>query len=113
MAGYDPAEGDFDLPASDGVTDDINNSSNVPRAISQSLASTLIETLLEKKWEAAGKADAGLGGALVQPAVWLAGRKMPQPGDIALWTGSMAISPLGGLGGSLATGTLGVMKAAA
>jgi hypothetical protein len=49
----------------------------------------------------------------VRPAVWLAGRKMPQPGDIALWTGSTAISLLGGLGGSLATGTLGVMQAAA
>lgn len=49
----------------------------------------------------------------MRPAVWLAGRKMPQPGDIALWTGSTAISLLGGLGGSLATGTLGVMQAAA
>lgn len=42
MAGYDPAEDDFDIPASNVVTDFINNPANLPMEVGQAVASTII-----------------------------------------------------------------------
>lgn len=115
--GYETIGGEWEVPASNGITDLINNSANVPKEISQTIASETISRLLEKSLVARGVGHAGmkagLVGALVSPAVWIASGRMPQPGDVQLWIGSTVISLLGGLAGSAATITVGVMKAAA
>lgn len=100
--------GDFSPPGkSNGVTDFINNSSNVGKETVQTIASIGIE----KAAGLAGKAALGsIGGALVQPAVWVMSGKSPQPGDIELW-GMGTLVGLAGPIGAGATIVTGLMKA--
>lgn len=104
-----PATADFTPPpASNGVTDFINNSSNTGKEIAQ----TVVSEALSKGLERAGRAALGTtAGAFVQPAVWLIGGKMPQPGDIPLWGFGTAAGILGGTIGSAAGIVTGVVKA--
>jgi hypothetical protein len=110
-------QGDFTAPgAKNGITDLINNSSNVGKEVSQTIASETIsrtlEAALKAKDVAAPGIKAGLVGALVQPAVWILSGKAPQPGDIPLWGLGTAVSLLGGAIGSGATMVTGIIKAA-
>uniref|UniRef100_UPI0018E01CAC hypothetical protein n=1 Tax=Neoroseomonas rubea TaxID=2748666 RepID=UPI0018E01CAC len=79
--------GNFTPPAqANGITDLINNSSNMGREVTQTIASVTLEQGLA----AAGRVGAGtVAGALVQPAVWVLSGRPPQPGDIALWGGGV------------------------
>jgi hypothetical protein len=114
---YSPQQGDFTAPgATNGITDYINNSSNVGKEISQTIASETIskglEAALKAKDVAGATLKAGLVGALVQPAVWVVSGKAPQPGDIPLWGLGTAVSLAGGLAGSAVTFATGLVKAA-
>ncbi|WP_376092840.1 hypothetical protein ACE7GA_24420 [Roseomonas sp. CCTCC AB2023176] len=102
------AGGDFTPPPpGNGVTDLINNSSNIGKEVTQ----TIVSEGLSRSLEAAGKATLGKGaGAFVQPAVWLLGGKMPQPGDIPLWGLSTAAGLTGPIGAAAGIVT-GVVKA--
>jgi len=111
MSGSSQAEaGDFTPPGgSNGITDFINNSSNIGKEASQTIVSEALGHVLEK----AGKAALGKGaGALVQPAVWVLSGKAPQPGDIELWGLGTVVSIAGGTIGSAATIVTGLVKAA-
>lgn len=105
---------DFTPPAaSNGVTDLINNSSNVGKEVSQTIASETLSRGLEAAIKGGvGKAAGAGAGALVQPAVWVLSGKAPQPGDIALWGLGTAVGLALGTIGSVATGVTGVIKAA-
>lgn len=114
---YSPTEGDFTAPgAKNGITDYINNSSNVGKEVSQTIASETIsrglEAALKAKNVAGAGVKAGLAGALVQPAVWILSGKAPQPGDIPLWGLGTIVSLAGGAIGSGATIVTGLVKAA-
>lgn len=105
---YSPTEGDFTAPgARNGITDYINNSSNVGKEVSQTIPSETISKGLEAAMKAKNVAGAGvkagLLGALVQPAVWIVSGKAPQPGDIPLWGLGTIVSLAGGAIGSGAT----------
>jgi hypothetical protein len=100
-------------PAGNGVTDLIDNSTNVGKEFSQFIVSFGLEAALSKGGEKAGKellgkVLGGAAGALVQPAVWLLSGKPVQPGDPALYLGSTMAGLLGA--GPAATVT-GVFKA--
>lgn len=111
-----PETGDFTPPgASNGITDFINNSSNIGREVSQTIVSeTLgrgVETAVTNAGRAGGKLVGGAAGALVQPAVWVLSGKAPQPGDVGLWgLGTVASLALGTIGSVASIGT-GVVKA--
>ncbi len=112
-----PQQGDFTVPgAQNGISDFINNSSNIGKETSQTIASETISRGLEAALKAKNIAGAGAwggaAGALVQPAVWILSGKAPQPGDIPLWGLGTAVSLLGGAIGSGATIVTGLVKAA-
>ena len=112
-----PQQGDFTAPgANNGITDYINNSSNVGKEVSQTIASETIsrglEAALQAKNVAAAGVKAGLVGALVQPAVWVLSGKAPQPGDIPLWGMGTIVSLAGGPIGAGAAMVTGLVKAA-
>lgn len=114
---YSAPAGDFTAPgAKNGITDLINNSSNVGKEVSQTIVSETIskglEGALKAKDVAAPGIKAGLAGALVQPAVWILSGKSPQPGDIPLWGLGTIVSIAGGAIGSGATIVTGLVKAA-
>jgi hypothetical protein len=102
--------GNFTAPGSaNGITDLINNSSNMGREVSQTVASVTLEQGLA----VAGRAGAGtIAGALVQPAVWVLSGRPPQPGDIALWGGGVVAGIVAGTLGGVASAVTGVIKAA-
>gem|GEM_PF-1681992 len=106
--------GNFAPPAaSNGITDLINNSSNVGKEVSQTIVSETLSRGLEAAIKSGVGKAAGVGaGALVQPAVWVLSGKAPQPGDIPLWgLGTVTGIALGTIG-SVATAVTGVIKAA-
>jgi hypothetical protein len=112
-----PPAGDFTAPgARNGITDFINNSSNVGREVAQTIASETISRSLEAALQARKVAAAGLGGglagALVQPAVWVLSGRAPQPGDIPLWLLGTGASLVAGTVGSAASIVTGLVKAA-
>jgi hypothetical protein len=104
------AGGSFTAPGSgNGITDLINNSSNMGREVSQTIASVTLEQGLS----VAGRAGAGtVAGALVQPAIWVLSGRPPQPGDMALWGGGVVAGILTGAIGGVASAVTGVIKAA-
>jgi hypothetical protein len=107
-----PAAGDFTPPAeSNGITDFINNSSNIGKEIAQTIASETLSRGIARGAGGLRGAAGGLAGALVQPAVWVLGGRAPQPGDIELWGLGTAVSLAGGAIGSVATIATGVVKA--
>ncbi|MBP0464496.1 hypothetical protein J5Y09_11320 [Roseomonas sp. PWR1] len=96
-------------PQANGITDLINNSSNMGREVTQTIASTTLEQGLR----VAGRAGAGtVAGALVQPAVWVLSGRPPQPGDVALWGGGVVAGIVAGTFGAVASAVTGVIKAA-
>jgi hypothetical protein len=114
---YSPQQGDFTAPgATNGITDYINNSSNVGRTAVQTIASETIsrslEAALKAKDVAGASVKAGLVGALVQPAVWVLSGKAPQPEDIALWGLGVGLSLTMRTIGGAATIATGFVKAA-
>ena len=101
-----PAAGDFTPPAQgNGITDLINNSSNLGKEASQTIASETLSRGIEAAAKSAGNAGlgkiaGGAAGALVQPAAWVLSGKAPQPGDIELWGLGTIVSLAGGAIGS-------------
>lgn len=94
MSDYTANEGDFTAPgAKNGITDFINNASNTGKEVSQTIASETLGRLAEKAGTTAGHALKGAA-LLIQPAVWVVGGKMPQPGDISLWAGTSVMGLL-------------------
>ena len=112
MSGSVPG-GNFSSPAaSNGVTDLINNSSNIGKEVSQTIASEILSRGLEAAIKSGVGKGVGFGaGALVQPAVWILSGKAPQPGDVSLWGLGTAVSLAAGVFGSVAVAATGVVKA--
>jgi hypothetical protein len=108
---------DFTSPgAQNGITDLINNSSNIGKEVTQTLASETLSRGIETAAKHAGKAGlgkvvGGVAGAVVQPAVWYLSGKGPQPGDIELWGLGILASAVGGAIGSGAGIATGLVKA--
>lgn len=108
------ASADLNVAQRNGVTDLINNSSNIGREASQQIASLTLERLAKVATEAGRSGTArglGIAGALVTPAVWVLSGEKPTSSEVAFWGLGTVMSLAGGAIGGGAAAVTGLIKA--